>query len=186
MQSHRPQATMEIIKNARAHERPGGWRCYHGCYRDRDLQERTGGCFRRVPLFAALRLAVPDLGTGGRGISPLPAVAGVSVLETGPRTSRTHGGKILRGGGPAHNARRSHGQDTDAPCGGASPVRCGLSRAGEARKAACGRLMAHTPSTGQLCPPDGVCGRTAGIAWACRRGPVGAPHPLVEKITAAR
>lgn len=145
MQSHRPQATMEIIKNARAHERPGGWRCYHGCYRDRDLQERTGGCFRRVPLFAALRLAVPDLGTGGRGISPpLPAVAGVSALETGQRALRTHGGKILRGGGLAHNARQAHGQDTGAPCGGASPVRCGLSRAGEARKAACGRLMAHT------------------------------------------
>ena len=93
---------------------------------------------------AAIVTAICKSAPAGAAYPPLPAVAVVSALETGPRTSRTHGGKILRGGGPAHNAQRAHGQDTAAPCGGASPVRCGLSRAGEARKAACGRLMAHT------------------------------------------
>lgn len=102
------------------------------------------GVFVVCPFLLRCGLLCPTWAPAGAAYPPLPAVAGVSALETGPRTSRTHGGKILRGDGPAHNAQRAHGQDTAAPCGGALPVRCGLSRAGEARKAACGRLMAHT------------------------------------------
>ena len=102
------------------------------------------GVFVVCPFLLRYGLLCPTWAPAGAAYPPLPAVAGVSALETGPRTSRTHGGKILRGGGLAHKARQAHSQDTGAPCGGASPVRCGLSRAGEARKAACGRLMAHT------------------------------------------
>lgn len=102
------------------------------------------GVFVVCPFLLRCGLLCPTWAPAGAAYPPLPAVAGVSALETGQRASCTHGGKILRGGGLAHNAQRVHGQDTAAPCGGASPVRCGLSRAGEARKAACGRLMAHT------------------------------------------
>lgn len=102
------------------------------------------GVFVVCPFLLRCGLLCPTWAPAGAAYPPLPAAAGVSALETGQRALRTHGGKILRGGGLAHNARQAHSQDTGAPCGGASPVRCGLSRAGEARKAACGRLMAHT------------------------------------------
>ena len=102
------------------------------------------GVFVVCPFLLRCGLLCPTWAPAGAAYPPLPAVAGVSALETGQRASRTHGGKISRGGGLAHNARRAHSQGTGAPCGGASTVRCGFSRAGEARKAACGRLMAHT------------------------------------------
>lgn len=102
------------------------------------------GVFVVCPFLLRCGLLCPTWAPAGAAYPPLPAAEEVLALETGQRALRTHGGKILRGGGLAHNAQRAHGQDTAAPCGGASPVRCGLSRAGEARKAACGRPMAHT------------------------------------------
>ena len=172
---------MEIIKNARAHGRPGGWRCYHGCYRDRDLQERTGGCFRRVPLFAALRPAVPDLGTGGRGISP-PSLRWRGYRPWRPaRGLRAHtagkfrgaaASRIMRGGRTART--QAHRAAALRRCAAASHAQA---RPGKPPVAARWR----TPPPGQLCPPEGVYGRTAGIARACRRGPGGAPHPPGQK-----
>lgn len=120
------------------------------------------GAFVVCPFLLRCGLLCPTWAPAGAAYPPLPAVAGVSALETGQRALRTHGGKILQGGGLAHNAQRAHGQDTAAPCGGASPVRCGISRAGEARKAACGRLMAHTVN-----PPSFARLRAcAGAQWA--------------------
>lgn len=59
---------------------PAIWRYLHGCYRDRDLQDHTGGCFCRVSLFAVLLAGVSDSDTGRAHYPPPYLMPGVSLL----------------------------------------------------------------------------------------------------------
>lgn len=111
MPKYRPRATMKYTKNTRAQTRTAGRRYLHGCYHDLVLQGHTGGCFRRVSLFAVLAGNVPKTGTRARATPPPLLRCRPFLRRETAKGVRSHTGRFFRrgafccAGGLAHYAR---------------------------------------------------------------------------------
>lgn len=98
MPKYRPRATMKYTKNTRARTRTAERRCLHGCYHDLVLQGHTGGCFRRVSLFAVLAGNVPKTGTRARATPPPLLRCRLFLRRETAKGVRSHTGRFFRRG----------------------------------------------------------------------------------------